>query len=345
MIMGKLDLNTSSGTVRRTLELQCGVVDTAIPVLISRWSLGRMNAVIHFDKNVLVVGSFGSINLSVSRSGHLILPLILDYTTNAATIKNKMGRYSCSEEKPCAAIGILDDLNIVDIVHNSPKCYPVSEGKTLDLADVHKVRKHLGRANLRQLSCVLRQAGYVVGQESITQMLIKCGCNNSRVRSHASISNAHMSPYPVYAVFMDITYLQKTGHKDPYVMMVDSFSRFLVCVPSPSIKPLDIIRCFEVFWMHWLGRPRFLVRDAGPGLVGNDWNAYARIHNITLICNPTCTPSQMGMLERHVALLKVAIECLQGHDRTMAFEEVVRAGCLARNNSILLGCGMTPAQI
>ena len=118
--------------------------------------------------------------------------------------------------------------------------------KTLDLAAVRKVYKHLGRANLRQLSCVLRQAGYVVDQESIIQMLIKCGRNNSRVRSHSSIANAHMSPYPVYAVFMDITYLQKTGHKDPYVMMVDSFSRFLACVPSPSIKPHDIIRCFEV---------------------------------------------------------------------------------------------------
>ena len=112
----------------------------------------------------------------------------------------------------------------------------------------------------------------------------------------------------------------------------------------PSIKPIDAVTSFEIFRMHWLGRPRFLIRDAGPGLVGNDWNAYARIHDITLLRNPTRTPNQMGILERHVALLKVAIECLQNHSRSMMFPEIVRAACLARSNSMFLSSGRTPQR-
>ena len=55
LITGHLNLNTSAGIARRTRGSQRDVVDTIIPVLISRLSLARMNAVIHFDKNFLMI--------------------------------------------------------------------------------------------------------------------------------------------------------------------------------------------------------------------------------------------------------------------------------------------------
>ena len=315
VIRGFLDLETKAGFKRTPICVKCDVVEASIPVLISRLTLVRMSATIRFDTNTLIIGSSGTVKLSVSKSGHLILPLCVDSGKDT----------------------LFD--------HGLVECYPVQTKPVMDLIDLVKIHKQLGHVHERQLAHVLRQAGYDVNPVELKKLIDKCGCRDSRVRSYSSIANAHLAPYPGYAVFVDIVYLRKTGHKDPYVMMIDSFSRFLVCVPTPSIKPRDIIRIFEIFWMHWLGRPRFLIRDSGPGLVGNDWNDYARIHDISLICNPTDTPSQMGALERHVGLLKTAIDCLQGHDRKMEFEEVVRAACLARNNSMLLGCGKTPAQI
>ena len=314
-IVGLLTLKTDKGMVCEKIHIQCDVVEAKIPVLISRPALVRMHAVIHFDQNILVIGGRGTVKLQTSSSGHLLLPLILDANTNVTP----------------------EDWD--------QKCYPASTRKVLDSQELVKVHKQLGHANVRQLSSVLREAGYEVNRVEIESMIDNCGCRGSRTKSYACLANAHLAPYPGYAVFVDIIYLRKTGHQDPYVMIIDSFSRFIVCVPTPSIKPRDIVQIFEIFWMHWLGRPRFLVRDSGPGLVGNDWNAYARIHDITLICNPTNTPEQMGVLERHVALLKVAIEGLQEHDSKLEFAEVVRAACLARNNSILIGCGVTPSQI
>ena len=131
--------------------------------------------------------------LSVSNSGHLVLPLILDSHATSGHVPNAIVRY------------------------------PSSEGGKLDLADVLKIHKQLGRANLRQLSRALRKAGYDVAKQDIVRMLDKCGCSSSRARSHASAANAHMAPYPGYAVFVDIIYLLKTGRKGPYVMIIDYF--------------------------------------------------------------------------------------------------------------------------
>ena len=65
---------------------------------------------------------------------------------------------------------------------------------------------------------------------------------------------------------------------------------------------------------------------------------------ITLVCNPTDTPNQMGALERHVALLKLAVARIRAHDESLPFAESVRSACLDRNNSLILGSGSTPSS-
>ena len=97
--------------------------------------------------------------------------------------------------------------------------------------------------------------------------------------------------------------------------------------------------------MGFLGRPKFLIRDGGPGLIGHEWISYSEIHGVTLVCNPTNTPYQMGALGRHVGLTKEAIDRVKSLDQSLTNQEAVRLACLVRNNSLILGSGVTPAQV
>ena len=294
----------------------CDVVDTDIPVLISREALVRMHATLCFTSNRLYLSS-GFIQLLMTPSGHLGLP---------------------AKFKSTPTISIVDKEWIFAASSN--------EAKLLTRAEVKKIHIQLGHAQWKQLADVFRTAGYQANDALIQSVVVECGCSCARAKSHVSLVNAHFSPYPGYAVYLDIVYLQpNTGHKFPYLLILDSFSRFLVCVPSTSIRATELLQIFDTFWMHFLGRPRFMIRDGGPGLIGNAWTAYGKTYNVTMVCSPTGQPTQMGAIERHVSLLKTAIERISNANRNAPFPEIVRLACLARNNSLILGSGLTPTQI
>ena len=206
-------------------------------------------------------------------------------------------------------------------------CFPAKDKvvKVLAASEIMKIHIQLWHCQARQLIATLETSGYRIQRENITSIIKKCGCGPIKSRSYVSVANSHISPYPGYALFLDVIYLRPdTGHQHPYLLILDTFSRFLVCVPSNSIKNHELIRLFEVQWVFFLGLPKFIVRDGGPGLIGGAWTAYGKLRCIALVCNPTNTPSQMGALERHVALLKLALVKIRLRDSAIPFEESVR---------------------
>ena len=121
--------------------MRCDVVNGAIPIPTSRIALVRMSALIRPGANILAAGTLRSVQLSVSKAGHLILPPIMDSNASSRHVPNRMERY------------------------------PITTEKTLGMAEVQKIHKQLGRANLRQLTRVIRQGGYDTPDEDIVQML------------------------------------------------------------------------------------------------------------------------------------------------------------------------------
>ena len=146
---------------------------------------------------------------------------------------------------------------------------------------------------------MFRTAGYRANEDFIQTVITECGRIASLIRSHVSVANAHFPPYPGYAVYLDVVYLKpSTGHQFPFLLIFDSFSRFIVCVPSKSLKSTEMLSLFGIFWMQFLGRPRYMIRDGGPVLIGNAWAAYGAIYNVAMVCSHTNQPSQMGAIER-----------------------------------------------
>ena len=64
-----------------------------------------------------------------------------------------------------------------------------------------------------------------------------------------------------------------------------------------------------------------------------------------MIANPPNTAYQMGVIERHVGLLKDGVRKIQSVQRNALFGDVVRSACLARNNTSLMGYGLTPSEL
>ena len=113
---------------------------------------------------------------------------------------------------------------------------------------------------LRQM---IRNAGRLRDFEIIQYVVKKCSCFNSRARISPNIANRYLSP-SVSGVLgvLDICYPKEgSGHKFPHLAVIDSCYRFLICVPVESLVPTAVIACFELRWMAFLGRPRFLIKE------------------------------------------------------------------------------------
>ena len=56
------------------------------------------------------------------------------------------------------------------------------------------------------------------------------------------------------------------------------------------------------------------------------------------------TPSQMGMVERAVGIVKEGMKRILPIDRTMSDEQAMRYACVAKNNMHMLNSNITPAM-
>ena len=60
-----------------------------------------------------------------------------------------------------------------------------------------------------------------------------------------------------------------------------------------------------------MGVHRYDIRDGGPGFVGNSWCAFAQTFNVVLVSSPVRETNQMGVIGRHVSLLKIGIRLIE----------------------------------
>ena len=97
--------------------------------------------------------------------------------------------------------------------------------------------------------------------------------------------------------------------------------------------------------MGLLGRPRFLMKDRGPGTRSKEWEAFASVYDIVMILSPPGSVNQMGMIERHLGILKIGLEKVKSYEKNASFDECMRRACIGKNNTVLMTCGKTPIQL
>ena len=118
-----------------------------------------------------------------------------------------------------------------------------------------------------------------------------------------------------------------------------------MCIPPESIKTKKLIRLFEVKWGFFPWAPEVYCARRMPIPHWGEWAAYDRMRCNALVCNPSNAPNQMGSLERHVALLELALVKIRLRGPSLDFPGSARTECLARSNSLILGSGRAPSAI
>ena len=164
-----------------------------------------MNASIVSYENRLVLGDSGFIRLSSTTSGHICLPV--KYLPDEITTSR--------EEEWCF-----------------PNDAQVRSKRTCTAAELLKIHIQLGNAPSRQIIPLMHNGGFLVDDELLASIISKCGCASSRMKVHASVANAHLSPFPGYAIYMDVIYVQQhNGHSSPHLFILDSFSDLWCAYP------------------------------------------------------------------------------------------------------------------
>ena len=75
--------------------------------------------------------------------------------------------------------------------------------------------------------------------------------------------------------------------------------------------------------MAFLGRPRFLMKDGGPGTRSKEWESFGAIYDIVMVINPPWSVNQMGMIERHLGTLQIGIEKILPYDKKTSFVDCI----------------------
>lgn len=129
------------------------------------------------------------------------------------------------------------------------------------------------------------------------------------------------------------------------MIIVGKFSRFAATGLLANVSVLGTIEFSNSRWVSIFGRPIRLIMDKGPGLVGEQWESYTAVRNITWISNPTEAPFQGGLFERRIGVLKYASAAVKRADPACTWDEAVTAACVGRNLPPMLESGYSPSAI
>ena len=97
--------------------------------------------------------------------------------------------------------------------------------------------------------------------------------------------------------------------------------------------------------MSIFGRPARIITDSGANFVGEKFESFVSVWNITHICNPGYSAYQGGIFERAVGMLKIGTDAAMKRDPTISWPDAVCLAVTGRNLSPLMERGLAPLTI
>ena len=281
------------GRAVKTVHIRCDVARSNLPMLLPKAALVKMKAPIDFNSNVLWMDGKHRVQLIENSAGHVQIPV-------------GKGKFrSIPIGKPTQIILTADE-----------------EKNQLAAAQLAKIHLQLSHGAEEVLLEVIKNAGRECSVQEVDQMYRECGCALSGSKMEKTRTNAHFAQFPGHTVFWDTVYLQEgNAHNNPSLLIVDGHIRFTVCEPLKSMKSANIIDAFEGEWAFFASRPKYLVRDGGPGFLSDVWRDYSAALDICLVTNPPGEVTQMGLAERACGILKQGIKGIIGNDPMITFKD------------------------
>ena len=244
------------GSVQATLETH--VVSCDIPLLLSRESLKRAGTEIDFSRDeVRMLGQ--NVPITVSKSGHLLLPLT----------------------------GHTEDCLLTS---------PIKPGKTAR-KQIEKLHRQFAHPRPEKLKQLIKTSG--VNDKEIEKVVeeVSNDCNTCKKFKKPLPRPIVAMPQATEfneTVAMDIKFI--LGH--PILHIIDHVTRYSAASKISSKKPEAVIRCVLNHWIRIFGHPESFLVDNGGEFDNEDYREMCERFNVRLKSTAAESPWSNGLCEK-----------------------------------------------
>ena len=291
------------------------VVDSDVPLLLSRATMKKMGCTLDFVRDEISVFG-GKEKLIITRSGHMIIPF-----------KGKAERLKT------------DDLCETD----TSSTYVVTDG------DPKKTAEHLHRyfahSSAQKIKDVVRESS-VVGKEEVCANLdkIEKSCDQCIKRKSKQIP-ARKVALPAGSKFnervaMDLKYLDSGAL---ILHVIDTVTRYAMAIEVKSKESGEILTKLFRIWISVFGRPDQFLSDNVGEFVNQEFNEMCEKFDITVSTSPAESPWCNGVIERHNGILGKMIDSTM--EETGCNLETAICWCVNAKNTLCNVQGFSPNQL
>ena len=302
--------------------LEVGIIDTEIPLLISRKKLREWGGKIDFEDNTLHLKSTGeTIQLEVTSTGHLVMNLGKD-------LKN-------------------------DKEEAIQQLFLMKKEKKYGMKEVKKLHRIFGHPTEEKMKRLMNDAG--LDDPNISRILKKIHENCRICTKYRKKESRPRTAFPKSrslneAVSLDLkplsSLLEDPNDKRHIVYMMDEFSRMTIGTISKSKEAEEVAKIVLDQWcLKGMGYPKgYFFSDNGSEFKGNLIEAVAKKTGIKVKLTPSYSAWSNGGIERKHGAIDITIKKMMEDDSNMKIEDALTHAVWARNMEIGR-FGFSPYQI
>ena len=292
------------------VRLMTNVVDRDLPLLISRESLKRAEAEIDFKNDrVNLLGE--QVNVVISQSGHLCIPLI----------------QKCV--KQC----------VKQVLFSSPLQVNDDKANEKKISKLHKQFAHPSSDKLKQL---IHNSGVTDADidKTVDNVTSRCDiCKRYRRPPPRPVVGFSLSTEFNEVVAMDIKFLDGV----PILHMIDHATRYSMASRVRNKKPETIVECVLNNWIRIFGHPKYFLTDNGGEFINATMLELCEKFNIELKTTAAESAWSNGLVERHNAIIGNNVSKIMADQKCSIDMAIPWAICA--KNSLSSVYGFAPNQL
>ena len=303
-------------------EIEVGIIDTEIPLLISKKKLKEWGGKIDFQENTLYLRKTGeTIQMEETSTGHLVINMAKDLRENKDEAIHELFLMKKSREYN------IKDMKKLHRVFG----HPIEE----------KLKKLMNDAGLEDphISRILKRI------HETCRICLKYRKKQSRPKTALPKARALNE-----AVSMDLkpvsSLLEDSSDKRQILYIMDEFSRYTVAAISKSKEPESVAKIILDEWcLKGMGYPSgYFFCDNGTEFKGNLIEAIAKKTGIKVKLTPSYSSWSNGGIERKHGAIDLTIKKMMEDDKDLNIEDALKHSVWSRNMEIGK-FGFSPYQI
>ena len=293
-------------------ELEVGIIDTEIPLLISKKKLKEWGGRIDFQENTLYLRKSGeTIHMEETSTGHLVINLSKDLKKDKDEAVKEL--------------------------------FLMKKNREYNMKSLKKLHRVFGHPTEDKLKKLMDDAG--IEDPNISRILKRIQeccriCQKYRKKQSRPKTGLPKARTLNEAVSLDLkpvsSLVEDSSDKRHIVYMMDEFSRYTAGAISKSKEPVDVAKIVLDDWcLTGMGYPSgYFFCDNGSEFKGNLLEGVAKKTGIKVKLTPSYSSWSNGGIERKHGAIDLTIKKLMEDDPQLKLEDALKHAIWSRNMEI-----------